>query len=252
MQLNTRTLVSCESLTSECYSTRTLLASRLRKSTRARVHNISSTTHHIRSVVSLWQLPLGYGFRSSSLEWFQVGLFMKTIAMAIDPGETFAHFLQNYQSYSSTARCIANRGPSDHEAMETLATAAWKGTSDSKSINYALNLRARHSNSRACVYSAITCEQRASRTTRTHHPGVSRERALSYMRFVLYRDDFLQQAHFGASTLYKLSWVERCLLLGESKRTITLIRSMTFQCQIFVELVTTGFIVILCRKLYKC
>ena len=71
--------------------------------------------------------------------------------MAIDPGETFARFLQNYQSYSSTAWCIANGGLNDHEAMETLATAAWKGTSNSKSINYALNLRVTLELSRECA-----------------------------------------------------------------------------------------------------
>ena len=42
----------------------------------------------------------------------------------IDPGETLSRFLQNYQSYSSTAWCIANRGLSNHETMETLAMGA--------------------------------------------------------------------------------------------------------------------------------
>ena len=46
--------------------------------------------------------------------------------MAIDPGENFERFPQ---SYSFAAWYTANRG---HEAMETLETAAWLGTSDSK------------------------------------------------------------------------------------------------------------------------
>ena len=44
--------------------------------------------------------------------------------MAIDPGEFFGRFLQNYWSYSFAAWYIAKGGLSDHEAMETLATAA--------------------------------------------------------------------------------------------------------------------------------
>ena len=44
--------------------------------------------------------------------------------MAIDPGEFFGRFLQNYRSDSFAAWYIAKGGLSDHEAMETLATAA--------------------------------------------------------------------------------------------------------------------------------
>ena len=48
----------------------------------------------------------------------------KTIVMAIDPGEIFGRFLHNYRSDSFAAWHIAKEGPSDHEAMETSATAA--------------------------------------------------------------------------------------------------------------------------------
>ena len=146
MQLNACTLVSRESLVSECYSTRMLLASTLRipnESTRARAVQLT--------ISGLWlaydncHLAMASGQAASNVS-----------GNGDRPEWTFARFLQNYQNYSSTTWCIANGGLSDHEAMETLAMAAWK---DSKSINYALYLRARHLNSRVsasvCVCSAI-------------------------------------------------------------------------------------------------
>ena len=44
--------------------------------------------------------------------------------MAIDPGEIFWRFLQNYRSHSFATWHIAKGGLSNHEAMKTLATAA--------------------------------------------------------------------------------------------------------------------------------
>ena len=61
--------------------------------------------------------------------------------MAIDPGENFSHFLQNFHNYRYDAWYIANRDLSDHEyIIESLATMARTETSDSETaVRYIAN-----------------------------------------------------------------------------------------------------------------